>query len=672
MTAALAVLEQLPWDEAESAFGRQQAKDLRRGLRSLVLKRGAATEEDYFPLSNCFAPGGGRIGALAAATLPFAVALATDLDMGSRSTVVEMLGHAAQTASEDAVGAMHAGWAQAWNHHSAQIRALLGDPVPAVRRAALPLADGVDQLLERWNAEADPSVRLPLLLALGTAAASSTDAGSLDRAMAVLTEELRAGTPVMQVAAVHAWAAIDPEAPVRELDLLVEVLSEPATRPQFEANWYLADDGIPRTREDVLAWTAALYNDAQRSAALSFAVRLIDAAHQREDALLCQAALDEGWQLLVVQPSVASALLPRAGELLADTDDGVRYRAAHLLAVLGTQAAAYADQLATLLDDTGQAEYLEGTVGDHARWALARIGDRRALPGLVEQLYAPYEDDYSRGYTAGDPRLPEVEDVLIPMRDHAAGLLPAIRQRLKKDGADGPLTGNFLKVLIAWGPAAAPALPEVVALLNDARRSLTAVDALVAMGPAASSAEPAVRECTVLDHPGNHQMVAWAAWRLSGDRDTALRHIGEAVLTAEPPHPGPIALLGDFGPAAAPYANHVRQGMEHGSAWVRIPAAVALWAITGNPGPSVSVLEEYLHALADGSDAYGDALRALQALLQIGTVTAETRALLRSLQNSDRRLSNCRDYRAFLEDEELRSMVDGALALPQRPSDVGP
>jgi hypothetical protein len=134
-----------------------------------------------------------------------------------------------------------------------------------------------------------------------------------------------------------------------------------------------------------------------------------------------------------------------------------------------------------------------------------------------------------------DPHLPEVEDVLTPLRAHAEVLVPAVRQLLRDDGVGGSLTCPFLRVLKAWGPAAAPALPEVVALLDDARYSLYAVDSLVAMGPAAASAEPAVRRCTVLDSPRNHHNVAWAAWRLGGDRDAALRLIGEAVLTEEGP-----------------------------------------------------------------------------------------------------------------------------------------
>ncbi|MFF2898200.1 hypothetical protein [Streptomyces sp. NPDC057966] len=690
-------LDELPWERLEPALGREPAAELRRALRSLARKGAAATEEDCGPLFDCVAPDPRGVTAAATAALPFVVALAGHPDMGARATLVQLLtGLSGAAAEADAAvadaAAVDAGWHEAWRRHRPRLSRLLADPRSEVRREALPLAEGIGVLLERWRAETDPTVRLPVLLALGTAAAGSGsrkaeaeaeaegEAGATERVREVVADVLDTGTPAMRVAAVHARAAFDQRAPVRELDLLVEALSDPAARPGFEALWYVPDIDGPLNREDVLSWTAHLFEDAPE-AALSFVVRLVDAARRTGDTLLCRAALDEGWQLLVSMRSAAPALLPRAGALLGDPDDGVRYRAAHLLAALGARAAPYADELADLLDDPGEDEFFEGTVGDHARWALTRIGDRRALPELVERLHAPYKDQYSRGYCLGDPHLPEVEDVLAPLRAHAELLLPAIRRLLRDSDSEGgsgsdvgssgrgrgrgaPLTVPFLRVLQAWGPAAAPALPEVVALLDDARYSFAAVDVLVAMGPAAAAAEPAVRRCTVLDTPGNHHHVVWAAWRLGGDHDAALRLIGEAVLTGERPFHGPVHLLGDFGPAAAPYADRVRRLMEDGDTWLRPRAAVALWSITGEPEPSATVLEENLPPVAHGADSYGSFLHALRALARIGTVSRTARALLRTVRGFDRPLSTYRDHRAILQDETIRAAIDEVLALP--------
>ncbi|WP_149830436.1 HEAT repeat domain-containing protein [Streptomyces tailanensis] len=656
-------LDEVPWERLESAIALHPAEEMRGVLRRLAAKGEAATEEDCYPLFDCFALGTGRVAPAATAALPFVVALARDPAMGARLTLVELLTGLAETAAEAEPGKVDAEWPEAWRRHRHRLRALLADPRPEVRRQALSLAEGVGELLERWRAETDPTVRVSVLLALGTATRTA-DADAVDRVRAVLTEVLRTDDPVMRVVAVHAWAWFEPRAAVRELDLLVEVLSDPAVRPRFEAIWYVPDVESAFTREDVVSWAAGLFKDVPH-AALDFVIRLIDVARRNGDAPLCRASLDEAWRLLVLRPSAASALLPLAGALLADPDDGVRYRAAHLLAVLGGRAAPYADALAALLDDPGEAgDLIEGTVGDQARWALTRIGDERALPGLVEQLHAPYEGQWSRAYCSGDPRLPEVEDVLTPLSAHAETLLPAVRELLRKDGKGGSLTCCFLGVLREWGPAAAPALPEVVALLDDARYSVSAMEALMAMGPAARSAEPAVRRATVLDHPGNHQYVAWAACRVGGDRDAALGPIAEAVLTEEGPLYGPVERLGDFGPAAAPYADRVRHIMEHSDGWQRLKAAIALWSITAEPEPTVSVLTEYVLAMADGDDSYGFLHDALKAFARIGTVTPAARAALRTLRDSDRRLSVHGDYRAILLDEEMRSAIDEVLALP--------
>ncbi|MEU6482716.1 hypothetical protein [Streptomyces sp. NPDC046887] len=660
----LAVVDEVPWERVVSEVGRGPAGELRRGLRRLVRKGREATEEDACEPFDRMSYGytvraTGEGAAMATILLPVLVALAGDPDLGCRTSFVDDLVGLYEEVAEARPEDVDAGWREAWERHAPAIGALLVDPDPAARRAALGLAGGIGGLLERWRGEKDPAVRLTVLLALGTAAAESEDAGAVERVRAVVEEVLRTGAPVMRVAAVHAWAAFEPRVAVDRSDLLVEVVCDPDVC--FGDVWYVPGVEGAFTREDVARWAARLFEDEPRTE-LAFALGLLAEARRTGNAPVCREALDAVWQVLVVLPSAAAAVLPLAGELLADPDDGVRYRAVHLLAVLGAQAAPYAEELAALVDDPGEAWLLEGTVGDHARWALTRIGDERGLPGLVERLCAPYQGLWSRGYVMSDPRLPEVEEVLAPLGRYAEVLAPAVRAALVEGG---PLTGVFLRILAAWGPAAAPALPEVVALLGDPRYALQAVDALVAMGPeVAASAESAVRDCAVLDGSAHHHRVAWACWRLGGDRETALRLIGAAMSDAEEPYHGPFHLLGDFGPAAAPYAERVRRAMEHGGDWARPKAAVALWSITGEAEPSASVLEGCLADVAEGGDFYGLFREALRALARMGTVSPEARELLRTVRDSDRRLSTYRDYRAFLDDELIRSAIEEVLALP--------
>lgn len=665
---SLEALDAVPWDRLESALPQHPVEGVPRALRRLALGGGAATEEHCYPLSFCLAAGNGRVPSAATAALPFLVALAADPGNGARVDLVGLLVSLKRAAKQARPELVDEGWPAEWRRHRGAVLALLADPDPDVRREAIPLADGVVPLLERWRAETDPAMRLPVLLQLGwvAAEAAEADARSVEEVRAVLDGVLRDGEPVMKVAAVIAWAQLDPQEPVRRIDLLVETLSDLAVRPRFEEIWYM-DVEEPFTREDVVTWAAGLFDHDPRTAA-SFVVRLADAAARTGDTELSGAVLDAAWQLLVLRPSAAPALLPVAGRLLDDPADPVRLRAANLLAVLGRQAARYADRLATLLDDPGKDPGLEGTVGDYARWALTRIGDPRAMPGLVERLYEPYREHYGRSYWAGEPQLPDVDAVLVPLRAHADVLLPALREVMRHDAAHndghGQLTDAFLKVLKAWGPDALPALPEVVALMDDARGSLPIVGVLAAMGPGAASAEPALRACNPLNWPGYHWNAAWAASHMGGDRTAALRLIGDAVLTEEGPYYGSVRLLTDFGPAAAPYADRVRHIMENTDGLHRIEAALALWSGTGEPEPSISVLAEFVLPIADGGDDYWRFGEALRALARIGTLTPATRAALRTVRGFDGRLAQERNYEAFLQDEELRAAIDHLLALP--------
>ncbi|MFR9797804.1 hypothetical protein ACL02U_18155 [Streptomyces sp. MS06] len=653
-------------------------EEVPRALRRLVRRGPAATEEDCHPLYSClFAPGGGLPSA-AAAALPFLTALASDSANGARVTLVELLGALNGAAREAGEQGTHEAWREEWRRQGDKVTALLADPAPSVRRAALLLADD-DALLERWHAERDPAVRLPVLLALGTCAATTAGApgtgspGGRHRfngaVEAMLSRVLRDDEPVMKVAAVIAWASLDRDVPLRHTDVLLDVLADPAVRPRFEQIWWLPDVEVPFTRDDVAAWVSGLL-DHVPPAALSFVTRLAEAAERTADDGLRRVVLDEAWRHMVLRRSAAPTVLPLAARLLDCTDDCVRLKAAHLLAMLAPDSGPYADRLAALLDDPGTdtVSWIEGTVGDFARWALVRLGDPRGLPGLVESLWAPYREQFGRSWVEGDPRRPEMHEVLAPLREHADVLLPALLEEVRQDherhGGHGVIMGTLLHVAEEWGPDALPVLPVVLPLLKDTRYSLRVIDVLLAMGPGAASTAPAVRDAVVLGHPSNHHTTAWAAWRIAGGDDgTALRILGEAVHDEQASPYGPVTLLSDFGPAAAAHAGRVREVMEN-SEYGRVVAAVALWAITGDQGTTLPVLEQVVVRFTEDDDRYGDLAEALRGFLRIGTVTPAARRALRLVGARDLRLSNHRDYRAVLDDQELRSVIAAVLALP--------
>ncbi|MFF9243851.1 hypothetical protein ACF1AY_04120 [Streptomyces sp. NPDC014776] len=649
-----------------------------RALCRLVRRGPAATEEDCHPLYSClFAPAGG-LPSVAAAALPFLTALACDPANGARVTLVELLGALNDAAREAGEQSTHGAWQKEWRRQGNKITALLADPVPGVRRAALHLADD-DTLLQRWHAETDPVVRLPLLLTLGTRAATTAGAPETGASggrfrfagavQAVLSRVVRDDEPVMKVAAVIARASLDRDAPLQHVDLLLDVLTNPAVRPRFERIWWLPSVDIPFTRDDVAAWVSGLL-DHVPPYALSFVTRLAEAAERTADDGLRRVVLDEAWRHLVLRRSAAPTVLPLAARLLDCADDCVRLKAAHLLAMLAPDSGRHADRLAALLDDPGidEISWIEGTAGDFARWALVRLGDPRGLPGLVESLCAPHREQFARSWVAGDPRLPEMHEVLAPLREHADVLLPALLEEARQDherhGDHGEIMGTLLRVAEEWGPDAMAVLPVVLPLLKDTRYSLRVVDVLVAMGPGAASTASAVRDAVVLDHPGNHHRIAWAAWRIAGGDDgTALRLLGEALDDEQASPYGPVRLLSDFGPAAAAHAARVREVMEN-TEYGRATAAVALWAITGDPGPSLAVLEQAVVRFTGDDDRYGVLAEALRGFLHIGTVTPTARRALRLVEARDLRLSHYRDYRAILDDQELRSAIAAVIALP--------
>ncbi|MCX5231776.1 HEAT repeat domain-containing protein [Streptomyces sp. NBC_00233] len=645
---SLRALDAAVWDGLETGSPSEPVEDVRRALRRLATAGAAAKEEDTHPLYSLIARDGCEPPSAAAVALPFVIALAADpvVPVKVRCELVDVL------VAMQAPALNGEDWSGAW--------ALLADPDPAMRRAGMALAAGTERLLERWRVETDPAVRLPLLLALGREAAAGRTGEQADEVRAVPADLLDTDDPVLWVAAVHASAGLDRDLPLRHVDRLIEVLSDLALRPRFEEVWYSPNVDDPWTREDVVRSTAELLaHDAE--AELSFVVTLIETSRRSADTALCREALDVAWLLLSDRRSAEAVLLPLAGELLTDADGPVRLRAANILAVLGPAAAGYADRLADLLDDHASDGLLDGTVREFARWALTRIDDPRALPGLIEQLRAQ-EEEQGRTYVVSEPRRPDTTDVLIPLHAHADVLLPAMLETIRESGPRARATHTFLDVLEAWGgDALTAALPDLLPLLTDTWASGRVLPMLSAMGPAAASAEPALCTCRVPDHPGHHELVARTALRIGEDREAVLRILGEAVMTAEDPWRAPVTALAEFGRGAAPYADGVRAAMENTTHWSRLSAAITLWEITGRVEPTLRVLEEFILPLADGGDDYGLFRDALRALIRMGEVSPAIRTALLTVRQSERRLCVEWAYPRILQDKELRGLVEEAL-----------
>lgn len=329
-----------------------------------------------------------------------------------------------------------------------------------------------------------------------------------------------------------------------------------------------------------------------------------------------------------------------------DDEERIAGRALEVFARGGTAAAPYADRLVRFVEGFGLTPANPHT--DLAVRALAGLGDDRARVWYRERL---------------GERCPRVES--LPER-WAADLLPALRDRLAADSGAGAIPA-VLEILTRWGPAAAPAVPELTGLL-ECGHARPAAEALGRIGPAAARAADALaalargdRTPYPLGPAGGRpakpwqgaQTAAWAHWRVTGDPELALRVCGSAA-RAGLSRPV-LRYLADLGPLAAPYADAVRPLLDGPGEWTRVGAAEAWWGITGDAAPALAALLPQLRPLA-GYEAPPVVLRTVRALGTIGRPAAAALPALRTVVGSERR------YGAdILRDEDLYRAAREAL-----------
>jgi hypothetical protein len=339
------------------------------------------------------------------------------------------------------------------------------------------VADILPALRARWAAEPEPAVRGSIVIAVVT----------LDPGTELLAEALAADEP-----AVRAGAAIAAARAGRwSDDAVAAVRAGWAERdPWFDRD----DDEYPSELGYPWDWDPIddLLAHADPPPTVAALLASAHPAVREKAALLGGAAACES---RAMRAPMAEVLAPA----LADPDPRVRAAAASGV----RRAGAAPDAFVTLArDDTGEA-------GATALVALVEHGDPRARDLVPTRLTAEVATAL-----AGTPVYPE--------------LLAAVRQRLANLPADAPFdiarlrAGDrpvsraaerraLVELLASWGPAAAPAVPELIAVLPE--DEATVAQALVAIG--ATSAVPALRA-----HGG--LAAATAVWRLTGDAEPAV------------------------------------------------------------------------------------------------------------------------------------------------------
>lgn len=667
-------LDAVGWAGLEHNYG--TAEDVPGLLRRCAGADAGDAEEAADELLNSLHHQGGWICGAAAAALPFLVRLGTCAQVPCRRSVLELVAVLAAEAGKVEERYVAPGWTAAWERALPEVLALLADPEPAVRRAAADIVADctspgeavLPALLDRWRAETDPATRLDLVLALGTAIRREPPGPRAADALTLLRALPSHPEPQLRLAAVHALAKGDPGLAERSADLLLEAVRDPGAEVWRHTSWlgggvralqYRTGTLFSGTPASYTSYVLGLLADHPEPRTESpRGPGPVDREEGRAGALAQAAEVLSRWR------SPVGELLPAVVARLDDPSAEVRFRAVELLACLGPAAAAHADAVAALLDDPGsRGTRTGGAVADAALWALARMDDARCVPGVVARLAGAPSTFSLYGVHSGrhphSPTLPALYEVLARLPDHAEQLVPAICDRLAA-GADERELPRLCEVLADWGPAARPAVPLLVRMLEQDGSWTAAATALGGIGADDGSARELLLARSA-EGGADAALAAWAHWRTGGGPERALAVLGPAATEGDGRHPQ-LRRLADLGPHAAALADRLRVLAGSGSEWTGVEAAHALWAATGETELPVRALSAAVRALAEGR--YKPVmLPAVHHLIRIGLPARPAARLLRGVPALDERLSYFGGWRTFDTDESIRAAVGELLTV---------
>ncbi|GLW27751.1 HEAT repeat domain-containing protein [Actinoplanes regularis] len=362
----------------------------------------------------------------------------------------------------------------------------LTDEDPQVRRSTATLlvrTAELDRAVAALNASTDPIVRTALVDAMPwqKVPRHRTILERL-RSDPVPATRLLANVALLSGASPAAWPVLD--AAIRaDLEATIGVLGAPGSRLSWTAGqrWAQALSGLGR-EEDCCAWAERLANPTEKSAVRHDGVRMANAAMR-------------AWR------AAPGRLTPMLTRILNEPPSGVRSAALRALAASLTASRLAADDLAAMLDDP--------ELGAVAATALGRVGDHRAVPHLARLMLSGSDDpglvDALRAVAraGADPRAPvaAARQILAAVPDSCAPDLP-------------------MWVLAAFGPAAAAAVPELIARLEGAENDTPdrAISVLGGIGPAAAAAAELLRQYPT---PG----AALALLKITSDRTAVERYL---------------------------------------------------------------------------------------------------------------------------------------------------
>lgn len=654
MSDPLAQLDHVDWAALRHAY--RAAGDVPGMLRDLYRpERAAAAADDLLTHVH---HQGGAVHSSAPVALGYVIAAAADpaIDADVRQELLDLVGALADAANTAAPRFVTSAWSAAWDLAVTDLLPLLDGPL-AVHRTAV--ADALAQahhradeviaaLRTRWAVEPDPRTRIQLIDSVGSLVAHTGEQRGVS--IGWLQELMDGAEPSVRLAAVQ---ALRRALPGQDDSVYARTVSDVLSGSEPET-WRPGRGAAKPT----VVWAVGLLGEDR--AALADAIqRLL----RHPDPAVRAGALQAAAQALSRRRSAVQDLLPAVARSLSDAEPDNRLFAARVLGMCGHAARPWADALAAMVTDEGE-PYLPAR--SHAIWALSRLGDARCVPPLVRRLaHTPlgfaYHASHADGWWVYELSLNEVAAGLTA---HADALLPALRARLA--GASTlDERRELCRLLESWGAAAAPAVPELLGLL-DTHAAVWALDALAAIGPAAARAVPRERLRALLDAPPEDQpfaprSLALAYGRLTGDREPAL-----ALLVPQLGEPydrdNAAVLLAELGPPGAAYVGRLRELLTvHEEGWLPLRVGEALWRITGRTDEVVPVLVRGIAPFAERGGAYRAVVETVKLLAEIGTDAAPAEPVLRAFLDADERPVRHGTWRSVPEDDELCDAARAAL-----------
>ncbi|MYW48321.1 HEAT repeat domain-containing protein [Streptomyces sp. SID161] len=583
-------IDEVEWDSLRHAFG--SAEDVPGWLRALAsadtAERASALDGMYGAVHH-----EGRVYDSTLACVPFLFALAAREEVPDRGCIVELLvsigGESAADGERD-----HRAW-EAVRVGAGAFAALAGDPDPAVRRAAagalVRFLDDPPRVLEllrrRLSAERDDCVLPALAEALGLFAQRYP--AYADGALDLLAEQSAPPYPPGQrLAALGQLALRAPgRLPSDLIPVAVRLLRERSARRLPPGEPAGTDTLVRRIRrlrpsdEQGAALLRTLHGALgdrvdDRIALLTGQLTSPDPV-DRCNAVWMSAGLFRGWRGAYRRP------VRLLGAQLGADQDRLRDAAVSVLAELYALAAPAADDLYALVAArpdlwTHRWERSSPTLGGPLK-ALARSGDPRAVPALAQLLAGPAAPA-GLGFEVGH------------LGRAAAPLAPALRHRLGRipltSPTAAPLAVPLLTAIRAVGDRAA--VPELLRLLSAVPDGSgvwdeavgQVIETLTELG-AAGQAAPLLRPLLRTRHAA---VAAGALWSADGDTPAVLPVLRRELTQADAGlRRSAVRQLGRLGPAARGALPELGRLARSGPARERIPAACALWRVTGDPDP---------------------------------------------------------------------------------------